>query len=167
MKTKKQISMLLLALLVGIPTLFAQSKKEKEAQKKAIVRELIVSENYKINVNTALPMRGRTIPLTSRYTLEIRNDSIISYLPYYGRAYSVPYGGGDGLNFKAVIKEYTMDMDKKNRARIKFKARSPEDLYEYNVTIFDNGTANIDVTMQNRQGISFIGELDIPLKNKQ
>ena len=68
MKMKKQILMLLLALLVGLPTLSAQSKKEKKEQKKEAVKELIVSENYKIDVNTAMPMRGRSIPLTSLLT---------------------------------------------------------------------------------------------------
>ena len=106
--------MLLLALLVGIPTLSAQqSKKEKKEQKKEAVMKLIESENYKIDVNTAMPMRGRSIPLTSSYSLTIRNDSVISYLPYYGRAYSIPYGGGDGLNFKTILKEYNVEMDKK------------------------------------------------------
>ncbi|MDE6985366.1 MAG: DUF4251 domain-containing protein, partial [Bacteroides acidifaciens] len=90
MKTKKQILMLLLALLVGLPTLSAQSKKEKKEQKKEAVTKLIASENYKIDVQTALPMRGRSVPLTSPYSLKIRNDSVISYLPYFGRAYSIP-----------------------------------------------------------------------------
>ena len=161
MRTKKQIFMLLLALLVGIPTLSAQSKKEKKEQKKEAVKKLIESENYKIDVNTAMPMGGRSIPLTSSYSLEIRNDSVISYLPYYGRAYSIPYGGGDGLNFKAVLKEYSMEMDKKGNAVIEFIARNPEDRYEYRVKVFPNGSASIDVNMQNRQSISFQGELYI------
>ena len=161
MRTKKQIFMLLLALLVGIPTLSAQSKKEKKEQKKEAVKKLIESENYKIDVNTAMTMRGRSIPLTSSYSLEIRNDSVISYLPYYGRAYSIPYGGGDGLNFKAVLKEYSMKMDKKGNAVIEFIARNPEDRYEYRVKVFPNGSASIDVNMQNRQSISFQGELYI------
>ena len=161
MRTKKQIFMLLLALLVGIPTLSAQSKKEKKEQKKEAVKKLIESENYKIDVNAAMPMRGRSIPLTSSYSLEIRNDSVISYLPYYGRAYSIPYGGGDGLNFKAVLKEYSMKMDKKGNAVIEFIARNPEDRYEYRVKVFPNGSASIDVNMQNRQSISFQGELYI------
>ena len=113
MKMKKQILMLLLALLVGLPTLSAQSKKEKKEQKKEAVRQLILSEDYKIDVNTAMPMRGRSIPLTSQYSLQIRNDSVFSYLPYYGRAYSVPYGGGSGLIFNAPLKEYTMDSGRK------------------------------------------------------
>ena len=105
MKMKKQILMLVLVLLAGFPTLSAQSKKEKKEQKKEAVTKLIASENYKIDARTALPMRGRSIPLTSPYSLEIRNDSVISYLPYFGRAYSIPYGGGDGLNCKAPLKE--------------------------------------------------------------
>jgi hypothetical protein len=59
--------MLLLVMLAGIPTLSAQTKKEKKEQKKEAVRQLIVSEDYKIDVNTAMPMRGRSIPLTSQY----------------------------------------------------------------------------------------------------
>lgn len=164
---KKQILLVLLALLVGAPTLFAQSKHEKKEQKKAAVKELIVSENYKIDVNYVMPMRGRSFSPTSSYSLEIRNDSVFSYLPYFGRAYSIPYGGGDGLSFKAPIKEYTMTMDKKGRARIKLEARNPEDLYKYDVTIFDNGSTNIDVSMQNREAISFRGELYIPEKGKE
>ena len=80
MKTRKQILMLLLVMLAGIPTLSAQTKKEKKEQKKEAVRQLIVSEDYKIDVNTAMPMRGRSIPLTSQYSLQIRNDSVFSYL---------------------------------------------------------------------------------------
>ena len=152
--------MLLLAMLAGIPTLSAQTKKEKKEQKKEAVRQLIVSENYKIDVNTAMPMRGRNITLSSPYSLEIRNDSVFSYLPYYGRAYSVPYGGGSGLIFNAPLKEYTMDLDKKGNAVIKFSARSPEDFFEFSSKVFSNGTASIDVIMQNRQSISYRGELD-------
>ena len=161
MRTKKQIFMLLLALLVGIPTLSAQSKKEKKEQKKEAVMKLIESENYKIDVNTAMPMRGRSIPLTSSYSLTIRNDSVISYLPYYGRAYSIPYGGGDGLNFKAILKEYNVEMDKKGNAVIKFVARNPEDRYEFRAQVYTNGEASINVNMQNRQSISFQGELEM------
>ena len=157
MKNVRLFWLLGIVLLLAGQSLYAQSKKEKKEQKKEAVKKLIESENYKIDVNTAMPMRGRSIPLTSSYSLEIRNDSVISYLPYYGRAYSIPYGGGDGLNFKAVLKEYSMEMDKKGNAVIEFIARNPEDRYEYRVKVFPNGSASIDVNMQNRQSISFQG----------
>lgn len=161
MKTKKQILILLLALLAWGTTLSAQSKKEKKEQKKEAVKKLIASENYKIDVQTALPMRGRSVPLTSAYSLEIRNDSVISYLPYFGRAYSIPYGGGNGLNFRAPLKEYNMKMDKKGNAVIQFVARNPEDNYEFSAKVYSNGSTSIDVNMQNRQSIGFLGTLDM------
>lgn len=72
MKTRKQILMLLLVMLAGIPTLSAQTKKEKKEQKKEAVRQLIVSEDYKIDVNTAMPML-RTF-YTSDFTILTANQ---------------------------------------------------------------------------------------------
>ena len=161
MRTKKQIFMLLLALLVGIPTLSAQSKKEKKEQKKEAVKKLIESENYKIDVNTA-HADARTLHPFDIFLLtgnQKRFSHFLSALLWTG--YSIPYGGGDGLNFKAVLKEYSMEMDKKGNAVIEFIARNPEDRYEYRVKVFPNGSASIDVNMQNRQSISFQGELYI------
>ena len=63
MKKKKQIFMLLLALLVGLP-LSAQSKQEKKEQKKEAIKKLIASENYKIDVRlspTCLISDGPTV----------------------------------------------------------------------------------------------------------
>ena len=127
MKTIRIIFSLLLITAMSMPTLSAQTKKEKKELKKQAVEKLVTSGKYKINVNRALPARGRSVTLTSPYSVEIRNDSVISYLPYYGRAYSIPYGGGEGLNFKAPLTDYKLEWDKKETAKIKFSARSEED----------------------------------------
>ena len=54
---------------------------------------MIENGRFTIEVDRALPMGGRTVHLTTPYSLEMRGDSAISYLPYFGRAYSLPYGG--------------------------------------------------------------------------
>lgn len=154
MKATKQILMLLLGGFIAIPA-WAQDKSSQNE-----IKRLAESKEYKIDVNTALPMRGRNIPLTSRYSLEIKNDSVISQLPYFGRGYNVPYGGGEGLNFEAPIEEYTVKTDKKGNTQVRFSTRSREDVLDYRIKIFENGSSTIDVSMQNRQGISFIGELE-------
>ena len=120
MKTIRIIFSLLLITAMSMPTLSAQTKKEKKELKKQAVEKLVTSGKYKINVNRALPARGRSVTLTSPYSVEIRNDSVISYLPYYGRAYSIPYGGGEGLNFKAPLTDYKLEWGKKETAKIKF-----------------------------------------------
>ena len=101
MKKNKRLVLLLLFITASLFVLNAQSKKERRAQKEKQVKELIESGSYRIDVSTAYPQRGRTIQLSSPYSIEIRNDSVFSYLPYYGRAYSIPYGGGQGLIFNA------------------------------------------------------------------
>ena len=98
------------------------------------------------------------------YSLEIRNDSVYSYLPYFGVAYNVPYGGGKGLNFSAPLSEYTSTYSKKGNAKITLKVRNEEDNYLYNITIYPNGSSNIQVTPTNRQSISFSGEMDLKKK---
>lgn len=164
MKTIRMLFFLLLVAVISVSTLSAQTKKEKKEMKQQAVKELVLSEKYKIDVNRALPARGRSVSLTSPYSVEVRNDSIISYLPYYGRAYSIPYGGGEGLNFKAPINDYKIEWDKKGTAKIQFTARSTEDRFSFNIDIFSNGSSSIFVNMQNRQSISFQGDLDIPEK---
>lgn len=61
------------------------------------------------------PMKGRSRALTSDYSIEIRNDSVFSYLPYFGVAYNVPYGGGKGLIFNAPITGYRKESLKKEK----------------------------------------------------
>ena len=102
----------------GIFTLQAQNREERKELKEQTVKEKIESENYRIDINTAYPRRGRMIPLTSIYSVTIRNDSVFSQLPYFGRAYSIPYGGGQGLMFNAPIDQYTMAMGKRGAAKI-------------------------------------------------
>ena len=54
-----------------------------------------------------------------------------------------------------------MKMDKKGNAVIQFIIRNPEDRYEFRAKVYPNGSASIDVNMQNRQSISFQGKLDM------
>lgn len=148
-------------LILSVFSLSAQNKQEKEKDKIDAIKELIESGNYKIDVSRAYPQKGNSIYLTSSYSLEIRNDSVISQLPFYGRAYSIPYGGGDGLMFKAPLDEYEVKYNsRKKNYRIKLKATTQEDTFNFNVEIYSNGSSSINATMRNRAPISYSGELD-------
>lgn len=164
MKANKLFILAVLLICSSMTPVMAQTKKEKKQQTEQAVREAIDAKKYKIDVNRVMPMKGGSKHLTSDYSLEIRNDSIYSYLPYFGVAYTIPYGGGKGLNFNAPLSEYTSEYSKKGNARITLKVRNEEDNYIYNITIFPNGTSSIQVTPTNRQSISFSGEMDIKKK---
>ena len=94
-----------IVLFFGGQSLYSQSKKEREEQKAKEIKEMIENGRFTIEVDRALPMGGRTVHLTTPYSLEMRGDSAISYLPYFGRAYSLPYGGGDGMRQLPIINQ--------------------------------------------------------------
>lgn len=146
---------------VGMVSMNAQTKQEKKKQAEQAVRQLIEAKDYKINVDRAIPMRGGSKNLTSSYSLKVRNDSVYSYLPYFGVAYSLPYGGGKGLLFDESLTDYKIEYTKKGAAKISFKSRNNEDSYTFNLTIFPDGTASIQVAPVNKQSISYSGDLDL------
>lgn len=141
---------------------FAQpgDKEQAKEKKSDYIKSMINNKCYTIDVNRMIPMSGPTKALSSSYSLAIKGDSVISYLPYMGEAYSIPYGGGKGLNFEAPITDYSLKFDKKGTAKIKFKARTSEDNFSFYVQIFNNGSTSINITPQNRQSISFYGEME-------
>lgn len=159
MRSNRFLMVLAAVLLAGVQPFFGQSSKEKEAKEKQIVKALLESGRYSIEVDRAIPMSGPSKNLTSRYTLELKGDSVASYLPYFGQAYSLPYGGGKGLIFDAPVSDYTLKFDKKGRATVKFKSRTGEDNFTYLLQVYPNGSATVHVTPVNRQSITFYGEL--------
>lgn len=159
MRIKRFVGVLGIALLCVGQSLFAQSKQEKKEQKEMAVKEIVESGRFTINVNRAVPLSGRSVNLTSPYSLELRGDSIISHLPYFGRAYSAPYGGGNGMSFEEQAFAFEQTPKKKGGTELKFKVRTKEDVYTFRVEIFPNGSSTINVTPVNKQGITYYGEL--------
>lgn len=125
----------------------------------AIVRQKVEAKRYTFVAQTAIPMRGRTVQLTSLYDLKITGDSVIAGLPYYGRAYSAPINPSDnGINFTSVSFDYKSTYRKK-RWEISIKPKDIQSVSEMNLIIYSNGRASLQVTSNNRQPISFNGVL--------
>ena len=130
---------------------------EEKAIQETTLRSAIEARAYIVDVNRMVPMKGGSKMLTSLYSLEIKGDTIISYLPYFGEAYNIPYGGCKGLNFKAVITRYNQQFDSKGKAVIEVETKNEEDTYLYAIEIFPGGSSSINVNSCNRQPISFYG----------
>lgn len=161
MKDFRLLLLLGIGFLVGNQSLFAlgnQSKAEKKERQKVEIREAVEKSQWLIDIERALPMGSKSINLSSFFTLEMKGDSVYSHLPYYGRAYSVPYGGGDGLRFKEPMTDYKCVFDKKGNAEMDFRVKTSEDVFTFNVKIFTNGSAMINVSPVNRQSISYTGK---------
>ena len=136
------------------------ARDERRREKAGMVAESIESGRYRVGVRTAYPARGAAVQVTGDYGLEVSGDSVTVYLPYFGRGYTLPYGGGKGLNFKALTTEYDVRKMKRGRTRVEFSTRNDEDTYRFTVDVFDNGQVSIYVQPQQRSRISYSGELE-------
>jgi hypothetical protein len=159
--TKIYLSLLLLLIAIAgnVQTISAQSKMEKKAAKIAAIKNLVDSQAFVFYAESVTPMSGRLRNLTSEYTLDISKDKIISDLPYFGRAYSAPIGTDGGIKFSSVNFEYSIKDRKKGGWDIVIKPKDASDVQVCNLTVFDEGSASLQVTSTNRQPISFSGNI--------
>ena len=104
-------------------------------------------------------MQGASRSVSYGYSVTVKNDSLFSYLPYFGRAYDVPYGGGKGLSFDAPIGHYHEIQSNNGSRQIDIELKNEEDNYTYHITVFDNGSSSIDVQARKRERISYNGEI--------
>lgn len=137
----------------------AQTKQEKREQKEKAIMEWIDNGHFTVSVDRALPMGGRSVPLTTLYSLELRRDSVFSYLPYFGRAYTAPYGGRNSMDFAEPLTDYVCTYTKKGAVVIQFKAKTNDDNFTFRLQIYPNGSTTIQVTPVNRQSITYYGEI--------
>ena len=156
MKTQLMYSTFVLVLFMTA----CSSTKTTSETISAITRK-VESKDITVTVHYANPLRMKQIILTSEYDLRLKNDSAFAYLPYFGVAYSAPYGSSEGgIKFAEPMNDYAITPNKKSNGwDIRFKIRSKEDVYEIFMNIFNNGSALFSVTSQKRDMISFSGEV--------
>ena len=145
-------------LLSGCAT--SEEKAAEMAELSANVTNALNNRDYKIVIDRMYPMRGSSRHVSFGYSVEVRNDTLISYLPYFGRAYNVPYGGGKGLNFTAPIGSYQEFMKRNGQRHIEIGVSNEEDTYFYTIEVFDNGNSTVDVRARQRERISYSGNIE-------
>jgi hypothetical protein len=135
-------------------TTLAQHKKDKNAE----IKNLVTARNYVFKAQTALPTSGNSRQLTSDFDLRVSKDTIVSDLPYFGRAYTAPLNPSEGpLRFTSTDFQYMATDKKKGGWNITITPKDLQDPRQLTLTVFENGTASLVVTSYNRQPISFNG----------
>lgn len=155
MKTLLNYSTLLLLLLMA-----SCSSLKTTPEYMQEITQKVHSKDFTVVVKYANPMRGRQIYLNSEYDLRIKNDSAFAFLPYFGVAYTVPYGGDSGIKFAEPMTNYTLSNNKKgNGWDVHFKIKSNDSDYEIIMNIFNTGSSTFTVDSINKDAITFSGDL--------
>jgi Domain of unknown function (DUF4251) len=125
--------------------------------KELAIKNLVDSQQYVFYAETVSPMGVRQRNLTSDYTVMVSKDTIISDLPYFGRAYSAPINSPGGIVFTSTDFDYKMAVRKNGGWDISIKPRDASGGQQFTLTIFENGVASLNANSNNRQSISFRG----------
>lgn len=161
-------AVLLLLLSVSFNFVIAQSsKKEKDSVKAQMTKSQVEAKSFVFQAQSASPMRGGRRNLTPGYTLLISNDTLVSDLPYFGRAYSAGYGTSDGgIKFTSTKFESTVKNRKKEGWEINVKPSDISNIEVLIITVHESGSASLQVKTRDRQPISFDGYIEEPKSRK-
>ena len=152
----KNFRVLLLVLAISFSGV-AKGQDQQES-KEAVIKTSVTAHRYIFKAQSVNPTRGRMVQLNSDYDLTISGDTVTSFLPYFGRAYSAPIDPrGGGINFTSTNFEYNQQNRKKGGWDIAIRPKDVPDVREMFLVIFENGTATLRVTSNNRERISFHG----------
>ena len=150
--------------LVGCAT--QQERAEKRNEIRGAVAEAVESQQIRIGISWMNTLRYGAKSVTPDFYLELKGDTLNSYLPYMGQAYrpTMP-SQSEGLNFEVPAQSVKKSHPKNNKWIYEISARTNEDNYKYVVEIYDTGKATIHVSSTSRDPISFDGEL-VPISQK-
>lgn len=167
MKTKLLILLVLLSFL-NLPVK-AQEKSKKqlkaegELKKQKEIEALVDSKNFVFEAQRLMPQGGRLLNLDfNTYFLKFNETKTTCDLPFFGRGFNVPYGGGDGgIKFEGVPDNIKIEK-KKRYYNIKATVKGKNDVYNLFFSIYFDGGATLSVNSNNRASISYDGEIEAP-----
>ena len=142
--------------------LFSGLGSDAGAQEKGkALKDLLDSRHFTFKARTMMPTGRGARQLTSDYDLTIKGDTVVAYLPYFGRAYAPVLPGEGGIDFTSTHFTYKI-REKKDEWLVTIQPKDTRDVRQLYLTIQDNGYAQLQVNSNNRQPISYSGQIEKP-----
>jgi Domain of unknown function (DUF4251) len=158
MKPKLFFGMLL---LLGISfSNYAQDNAD-DTSNLSPVAKMLLNHTYQFTATYVQPMSGRQRNVTGdNYTLKINKDLLEADLPYFGKATSAPIGTTDA-GMKFISKDFTYQSITltKSREQITIKPKDVSDIQQIYLIVYPDGTADLSITSNSRQSISYQGNI--------
>lgn len=165
----KNLVKILFALFIAVsavnPAVSQSKKAEKQAAKAAAIKQMVESKDFTFQATYAFPAYGGQRYLTPGYDLKVGRDTVVSYLPFMGVAYS---GAGynssndDGIKFTSTNFTYTSEQKKNGMFYVMIKPKDAKNASQVTLNISPNGSADLMVISNNRQQMRFTGNIKEP-----
>ncbi|WJJ95409.1 DUF4251 domain-containing protein [Algibacter luteus] len=93
--------------------------------------------------------------------LTIKNDSVTSYLPYFGeRQMGAAYGDSGAIELQGLIENYEVSKGKRNNYIVKFDAKSKTERFNVIILIFPNLKSALRIQSSSRFPIAYSGRVE-------
>lgn len=167
MKTLHPILILMPFILLLSFSVSGQSNKEKkaaEAEKEfRETKALVESNRFHFKLGHVFPQSGHDVTRFSPEGSITVTDSLAKgHLPFFGRAYSLPYGEGGGIEFDGVMKDRKIKTENRKRKKsmiYQFSITGLNDTYQITMDIAPGGNCNVNLNSNNRAQISYSGQV--------
>lgn len=163
---------LIILMFFSLTQIYAQtpenkSKKQLRTEQKALktqhLKDLVESKTFVFKATSVIPKNEITKTLKSDFGIEVRNDSVFSYMPYYGNIYS-----RNNISFKdspmGFIQPY--ESYKKTKTRkgydVDIRINNERDIIDLSFHFSKSGDASLTASSINRQAVSYMGEILAP-----
>jgi len=148
------MKILILSVLLTFSVIFihtqnaGKSKKQLNVEQKALqikqIIEIVASKNFVFKAESVNPVNAGTKKLTTDFGIEVRNDSVFSYMPYYGNTYSRDYTSfkNSPMGFIQPIESYRQSR-RKSGYSIDIKVKNQHDVIDLSFHISKTGITSV------------------------
>jgi len=136
-------------------------REKNRIEKQHQIEKLINSREFVFIATRALPQGGSTIDLTTNSnSVKFHPEKIESYMPFFGRAYNIEYGGDGGIKFAGKPKEYNVMARKGGKGfEVNVTVAVTRDNYQLTLFVSPEGSATLTINSNERSTISYYGDI--------
>ena len=137
-----------------------EHRLKDKIEKIQLTDSLMTTKTFVFIANRALPQGYPSVDLTKNNNyLKFDPELTESYMPYYGRAYQVDYGGDGGIKFEGKPKGFKISKTAKGY-EVAATITTEHDLYQLSLSISWEGNAILSINCNQRSSISYLGEIE-------
>src|SRR5690349_21534324 len=103
------------------------------------LKNLIQNKTYVFEPRAVIPTGGPTRQLNYNYELSLKGDTLVSYLPYFGRSYTANFSSEGPMDFRSTNFEYEITDRKKGGWEIMMLPTDTKEVRQMRLTVMDNG----------------------------
>lgn len=154
--------MILFLLIPAYPQENLRKEKRERArlEKQLEIDSLMNIKAFEFVATHANPQGGSSVDLTTNSnSVKFRPENIDSYMPFFGRAYSIDFGGDAGLKFEGKPSEFKITRKGEKGYEVKAAVPLPRDNFKLDLFVGREGSATMTITCNQRSPISYFGNV--------